>query len=587
MGAVHTIESDSTTSTGASLGSTVSVNSGGASGASGAGGAIHSGASLADVCHIDEHNEYHGDVVMWGERNMKATAAECCQSCADTPGCNIWVFCPRDQGCGYTNPPRPKGECWLKNNSMAYIFDNFGQGSAGIHWTAGAVYSAEQLAAFQAERVRAAEAEAARLRALKEDPDLPLVWVEVALNGTVLGRIEYVLFAKDSPRAAENMRVLCSGEMGKDLHLKGSYYYRIIDRFIDQTGARGDGIFGGPFHDDPGGIKLKHDRKGLLSMANSGPNTNGGHFSTTMGPAHHLDGSYTIFGEVVSGLEIAEAVNKLSKGRKNNELLQSTLAQIVDAGQYRKGTYTETPQFKAVIEAEKRRVEWRRTAKNALLYRLHGLWEDQSLPLVYLDVAIKGLYAGRMEFVLFAKDSPRAAENFRLLCTGEAGVAPEGHEGAGKPYHFKGVNFYRIIENFIDQSGQWTDSPLGGLFRDDPGGLKINHTHAGLLSMANMGPNTNGAHFSIIMGPAHHLDGHYTIFGEMVDGHNVAEAINALAHGQPNNEHSGSQDAIVVDSGMLRRGTYLDSPEFTAVIAEEKRYIQEQRSKKQQGAGKR
>ena len=53
------------------------------------------------------------------------------------------------------------------------------------------------------------------------------------------------------------------------------------------------------------------------------------------------------------------------------------------------------------------------------------------------QVAIKGTYIGRMEFVLFAKQSPRAAESFRLMCTGEAGVAPEGHEGAGKPYHFK------------------------------------------------------------------------------------------------------------------------------------------------------
>lgn len=91
-------------------------------------------------------------------------------------------------------------------------------------------------------------------------------------------------------------------------------------RFIDQSGAETESVFGGQFKDDPGGLKLKHDRccsasshsrvldmagsnkwaasrRGLLSMANAGPDTNTSHFSIMLGPAHHLDGSYTIFGE--------------------------------------------------------------------------------------------------------------------------------------------------------------------------------------------------------------------------------------------------------------------------------------------------
>ncbi|GIL90435.1 hypothetical protein Vretifemale_18044 [Volvox reticuliferus] len=310
-------------------------------------------------------------------------------------------------------------------------------------------------------------------------------------------------------------------------------------------------------------------------MANRGPNTNGGHFSLIMGPAHHLDGSYTIFGEIVSGLQYAESINSLAKGQRNNELLQSKLAQIVDAGQIRPGSVVDSPEFRAIIAAEKRRVQWRRLHPMAELNRLRNLFEDQSLPLVYLDVAIKGVYAGRIEMVLFAKDAPRAAENFRLLCTGEAGVAPAGHEGAGLPYHFKGAYFYRIIENFIDQTGAQTDSPLGGYFLDDVGGLKINHTHMGLLSMANTGPNTNGGHFSLIMGPAHHLDGSYTIFGEIVDGHNVAYEINALTKDEPNHEHSGSKDAQIIDSGELRRGTYWQTEAFQTIIEAEKKRIRE------------
>ncbi|GLC48773.1 hypothetical protein PLESTB_000146400 [Pleodorina starrii] len=552
-----------------------SGNADGTSAAGSSGGATRSG---GDQCHIDENNEYHGDVVLWGEKNIQPSAAACCESCATTPGCNIWVYCGREEGCGYAN--RPKGECWLKHNTLSSILSNYGQGHSGIAWTAGALYSAAEYDAYLVEREAAVKAEAQRLRKLRDDPELPLVWIEVALNGTVLGRIEMVLFVRESPRAAENMRLLCSGELGaspegQKYHLKGSYFYRIIDRFIDQTGAAADGIYGGDFHDDPGGLQLQHTHKGLLSMANSGRNTNGGHFSLVMGPAHHLDGSYTIFGEIVSGLEHAEAINALSKGQHNNELLQSHLAQIVDAGQTRPGSIVGSPAFRAIIEAEKRRVAWRRSQPVSEMMRLQRLYEDQSLPLVYLDVAIKGVYAGRIEAVLFVKDSPLAAENFRLLCTGEAGVAPAGHEGAGMPYHYKGAYFYRIIDAFIDQTGAKTDSPLGGLFRDDVGGLKINHTHMGLLSMANMGPNTNGAHFSIIMAPAHHLDGHYTIFGEVVDGHNVAYEINALAHGQQGNEHSGSRDAQIIDSGELRRGTYWQNEAFQSAIAAERKRLVE------------
>ena len=68
----------------------------------------------------------------------------------------------------------------------------------------------------------------------------------------------------------------------------------------------------------------------------------------------------------------------------------------------------------------------------------------------------------------------------------------------------QGRPFYRIIEGFIDQAGADVGSALpgGGQFRDDPGGLRLRHDRAGLLSMANGGPDTNTAHFSVMIGPA-------------------------------------------------------------------------------------
>jgi peptidyl-prolyl isomerase D len=116
-------------------------------------------------------------------------------------------------------------------------------------------------------------------------------------------------------------------------------------------------------------------------------------------------------------------------------------------------------------------------------------------PRVFFDIEINGKAMGRIEFVLYMNEAPRAAENFRALCTGEKGTVPPGHEGAGGLYHFKGKHFYRIIDQFIDQAGAGTDSVFGGRFKDDPGGLKLKHDRKGLLSMANSGPDTNTSHF--------------------------------------------------------------------------------------------
>ena len=91
------------------------------------------------------------------------------------------------------------------------------------------------------ERMRKIQAsEKARLELLKEDPELPLVYMDVVLHGGTPGRIEMVLFPKESPLATENMRLMLSGETsvddsGKSCTLRGAYFYRILNRFITQV----------------------------------------------------------------------------------------------------------------------------------------------------------------------------------------------------------------------------------------------------------------------------------------------------------------------------------------------------------------
>ena len=117
----------------------------------------------------------------------------------------------------------------------------------------------------------------------------------------------------------------------------------------------------------------------------------------------------------------------------------------------------------------------------------------QPLPRVFFDITISGTSIGRLTFELYIDKTARTAENFRALCTGE-----KGDGKTGKPLHYKGSNFHRIMPEFMAQGGDITtgdgnggESIFGGKFPDEDFSAK--HSERGSLSMANTGPNTNAS----------------------------------------------------------------------------------------------
>lgn len=134
---------------------------------------------------------------------------------------------------------------------------------------------------------------------------------------TSLGPITVELYTEHAPQTCKNFRELCSRK-----YYDGTIFHRIIPDFMIQggdptgTGRGGSSIWGEKFNDE---IRsdLKHTGAGILSMANSGPNTNGSQFFITLAPTPWLDGKHTIFGRVKSGLNTVRKLGLVKTGAED------------------------------------------------------------------------------------------------------------------------------------------------------------------------------------------------------------------------------------------------------------------------------
>lgn len=142
----------------------------------------------------------------------------------------------------------------------------------------------------------------------------PRIFLQIRIGSENIGKLVVELFADVVPKTAENFRCLCTGEKG--FGYKDSPFHRIIPQFMcqggdftRQNGTGGKSIYGSRFEDE--NFKMKHTGPGVLSMANSGPNTNGSQFFVCTAKTEWLDNKHVVFGHVIDGLDVMRKMEKV------------------------------------------------------------------------------------------------------------------------------------------------------------------------------------------------------------------------------------------------------------------------------------
>ena len=157
---------------------------------------------------------------------------------------------------------------------------------------------------------------------------------------TTEGNFTVRLYDDEAPKTVENFIGLADGTKEwtdprtnrkvRQPYYDGVIFHRVIDGFMIQGGdPLGQGI-GGPGYTfaDEFHPRLRHNKEGILSMANRGPNTNGGQFFITLGPTPHLDDRHSVFGEVVKGMDVVRRIGSTATGERDRPIKDIVIQSI-------------------------------------------------------------------------------------------------------------------------------------------------------------------------------------------------------------------------------------------------------------------
>ena len=405
----------------------------------------------------------------------------------------------------------------------------------------------------------------------------PGIYAEMTTSkGIILLQLE----ADKTPLTVANFVGLAEGKFTNGAKViskpfyNGLKFHRVIPDFMIQGGDPDGNGSGGPGYAfaDEFNPELKHDQAGILSMANSGPATNGSQFFITHKATPHLDGKHTVFGKVIMGMEVVNAIVQDDVIKKVKIIRVGDVYKKWDATKvFADITALKQKEFEAAqIELAKKNAELERTKKEAAvkaaeLAKLSDAATQKLIPTlgegIFAEMKTnKGIIVIKLEF----EKTPMTVANFVGLAEGKF---VSGTKTFSTPF-YNGLKFHRVIKDFMIQGGD----PMG-TGGGDPGykfpdeiDASLKHVGPGVLSMANSGPATNGSQFFITHKATPWLDGKHTVFGNVVLGMDVVNAI--------------AQDDVIESLTIIRNGAKAMAFNATTIFAAKKAILEVESNKK-------
>ena len=194
----------------------------------------------------------------------------------------------------------------------------------------------------------------------EQNPTNPVVFLDIKIGEKEKQRVEIELFKDKVPKTCDNFRCLCTGE--KKITYKGSIFHRVIRNFMVQggdfenaDGTGGKSIYGDQFEDE--NFYYAHSREGLVSMANSGKDTNGSQFFITLKDTAWLNGKHVVFGRVIKGMEVVREIEEVQTDDDDKPKVDVV---IENCGEIKDGIEIDPEKSKEIAIENEKKLEIRR-----------------------------------------------------------------------------------------------------------------------------------------------------------------------------------------------------------------------------------